>query len=306
VLFVPTAQLAVLQAANYLAKGQDITATVAGLQGLFYSAIGSRFAAESLIWFRRMVSTYLEPLALGHALVLPIVFLFYAFAGPRPARLRPRWLVGGYLFFLLLAQVLAASRGAILAVLIGIGIIIVSSRKARLRSIVVVGVVLAMAMAFAPVRAFVLNTITLEDPSSGGHISQLEKGIQLIRDKPMGLGLGQGGYLGAVFSGGAAEGTSESFFFAMASQVGVIGVALFVLGLLAILFSLWRVWHKADSLWLKVSALVTFGALLGYSASAIASESAFGLLSSGAMWFLSGLVVQLGNRQGMVGHGFND
>jgi hypothetical protein len=306
VLFVPTAQLADLQAATYQAKGLEINATVAGLEGSFYSAIGSRFGAGDLIWFRRMVSTYLEPLALGHALVLPIVFLFYAFAGPRPALLRPRWLVGVLLGTLILAQILAASRGAILAVLIGIGIIIVSSRKARLRSIVVVGVVLAVALTFAPVRDFVLNTITLEDPSSGGHVRQLELGIQLVINQPMGLGLGQGGYVGNYLSEGAAQGTGESFFFAMASQVGVVGVALFVLGLLAILSSLWRVWRKTDSVWLKVSALVTLGALLGYSVSAIASESAFGLLSSGTAWFMSGLVVRIGNRQERVGRGFKD
>jgi hypothetical protein len=89
----------------------------------------------------------------------------------------------------------------------------------------------------------------------------------------------------------------------MASQVGVIGVALFVLVLTAISLSLRRVWHEADSLWLKASALVTFGALLGYSVSAIASEGAFGLLSSGTMWFMCGLVVSLGNRHEMVGQG---
>lgn len=302
-LFLPATQLARFQEANYLAKGQEADLG----RGVFYGAIGPRFDLGGLIWFRRMVSTYLEPLALGHALVLPIVFLFYAFAGPRPARLRPRWLVGIGLGLLLLAQVLAASRGAILASVVGIGIIIVSSHSmARLRSIVVIGAVLAVALAFAPVRAYVLNTITLEDPSSGGHVSQLEKGVDLVINYPMGFGLGSGGYVGNYFSEGAAKGTGESFFFAMASQVGVIGVALFNLALLAILLSLRRVWHKADSLWLKVSALVALGAMLGYSVSAIASEAAFGLLSSGAMWFMCGLVVQLGNRQGMVGHGLND
>jgi uncharacterized membrane protein YoaK (UPF0700 family) len=89
----------------------------------------------------------------------------------------------------------------------------------------------------------------------------------------------------------------------MISQVGVIGSALFVLGLLAILFSLRRVWRKTDLVWLKASALVALGALLGYGVSAIESESAFGLLSSGAMWFMCGLVVQIGNRQEMVGQG---
>ena len=78
---------------------------------------------------------------------------------------------------------------------------------------------------------------------------------------------------------------------------------MFIFGLLAILLNLRRVWHKAEPRWVKVSALVTFGALLGYSVSAIASESAFGLLSSGATWFMSGLVIQLGNRQGILGHG---
>jgi apolipoprotein N-acyltransferase len=117
----------------------------------------------------------------------------------------------------------------------------------------------------------------------------------------MGLGLGQGGYVRDYFSGGAAEGTGESFFFAMASQVGVIGVALFICALTAILMSLWRVWRKANSIWLKVSALVTLGALLGYSVSAIASEGAFGLLSSGSVWIMSGLVIQIGNQKIVIG-----
>lgn len=45
------------------------------------------------------------------------------------------------------------------------------------------------------------------------------------------------------------------------------------------------------------SPLVTLGALAGYSVSAIASEGAYGLLSSGATWFLAGLVVQLGSAR---------
>jgi len=308
-LFVPPVQLASLQVATYLVKGQEsvVSFGVDGLQGSFYSAIGSRFDVENLIWFRRMVSTYLEPLALGHALVLPIVFLFYAFAGPRPALLRPRWLIGILLSTFLLAQILAASRGAILATLIGIGIIIiVSSNKVRFRSIVVVGVALGISLVFAPVRAFVMNTISLEDPSSGGHISQLEKGVDMIINQPMGFGLGNGGYVGSYFTGGAAQGTGESFFFSIASQVGLIGVGLFIFALAAILLDLRRIWNKADTLWLKVSALVALGALLGYSVSAIASEAAFGLLASGAMWFMCGLVIQLGNRRGFVEYGISN
>ena len=128
----------------------------------------------------------------------------------------------------------------------------------------------------------------------------------MVINQPMGYGLGNGGYYGKYYSEGNDQGTRESFFFSMASQVGLIGSALFIFVLAAILFSLWRVWRKSDSLWLKVSAIVALGGLLGLSVSAIASEAAFGLLTSGAIWFMSGLVIQLGNRQEMIGHGFND
>lgn len=296
-LFLPPSQLVELQYANYLAKGQEITGRLGeGVEGFFYAAIGSRFDVGSIFWARRMVSVYLDPLMLGHALVLPIIYLFYAFVSPpQQALLRPRWLVGVWLFILFLAQGLALSRGAILATLVGCGIILMSSYsdKTRLRVIILIGVVLIAVLAIPPTRDFMVHTIMLEDPSSGGHIRALEKGIRILSAYPMGLGLGQGGYVGVLMSGGAAQGAGESFFFSMTSQVGLIGAIIFILCLLAILRNLWNGWSKSDSIWLKVSSLVVFATLIGISISSTASEAAFGLIASGAIWFMSGMVVNL-------------
>jgi hypothetical protein len=290
--------LAQLQRASYQAKGQEFPnlQMFGASPGWFYTAVGSAFTGDT-IWVRRMISTYLEPLALGHSLILPMVFLFYNLVEPRSALLRPRVLVGLIMIGVALTQVMALSRGAIVGTFIGWGLIVLLSRRHRWRSILVIAAVVGAALAVPSVRGFVLNTINREDPSTISHVKQLELGVQLLIEKPFGLGLGQGGYVGQVYAAGLSEGTGESFYFSTVSQVGAPGVILFGLGLLALLVHLWRCFRQAQSEWLKVSALVAFGALAGTSVSAVFSEAAFGMLASAAVWFLAGLVIQLRERE---------
>jgi hypothetical protein len=295
-------QLAQLQHASFQAKGQALPGAemFGAAEGWFYTAVGSAFTGDT-IWVRRMISTYLEPLALGHSLILPMVFLFYNLVEPRSALLRPRLAAGLLLIAVGLSQVMALSRGAIVGTFIGWGMIILVSRRLRWRSILVVAAVVVAALTVPSVRGFVLNTLNREDPSTISHVKQLELGLQLLVEKPLGLGLGQGGYVGQVYARGLAEGAAESFYFSTVSQVGAVGVALFGLGLLALLVNLRRCFRQAQSQWLKVSALVAFGALAGYSVSAIFSEAAFGMLASAAVWFLAGVVIQLRDRESRLG-----
>jgi hypothetical protein len=290
--------LAQLQLASFEAKGQDLpTAQMFGAAaGWFYTAVGSAFTGDT-VWVRRMISTYLEPLALGHSLILSMVFLFYNLVEPRSALLRPRAVVVLLLIGVGLAQVLALSRGAIVGTFIGWGMIVLMSGRVRWRAMLVIAVLTSAALMVPSVRGFVINTLNREDPSTISHVKQLELGVKVLVEKPFGLGLGQGGYVGQVYAAGLAEGVAESFYFSTVSQVGVVGVILFGLGFLTLLLNLRRCFHQAQSQWLKASALIAFGALAGYGVSAVFSEAAFGMLASAAVWFLAGLVIQLRDQE---------
>ena len=285
-----------LQSSMQQVKGETTyQSDIAQLAGGFYTAFGS--ASGQVVWVRRMISTYLEPLQLGHALILPLVFLYYCFAGPRPSLLRPRWMAGLLFVWIGLAELFSISRGAILATLIGVAIVILMTRRVTWHFILFASVLLILVLVIPSVRGFVMNTLSLEDPSSLGHVSQLQSGWQLLLSQPWGLGLGQGGYVGTQFGAGQATGTAESFYFSTVSQVGVVGLGLLGLGFAGLLVNLRNAYRQSESRWLRATALVTLGALAGYSVSAIASEAAFGLLASAAVWFLAGVVVQLGLKE---------
>jgi hypothetical protein len=293
ILAVDVHALAALQAASATAKGQAIPELASNLAGAFYTIFTSTFTGD-VIWVRRMISTYLEALSLGHALILPLTFLFYVLVAARPPLLRPRWLVAALLVFIGLTQAMAISRGALLASIIAAGLITLTMRRARLPALALLGLVLVAALIVPTSRNFIISTLRMEDPSSIAHASALRSGWAVAVSQPLGFGLGHGGYVGIQFSGGGTEGTGESFYFAMISQVGVVGAFLFVAGTLRLLWGLWQVGRSTPNAWLRTAAIVTAAALAGYSFSAIFSEAAFGMLASGAVWLLAGLVVQAG------------
>ena len=292
-LLVDAHAMAALQTANSLAKGQRLASPNPDLPGAFYSVFDVA-GTPNPVWVRRMIGTYLEALSLGHALILPIIFLFYALtSGGRPL-LRPRWLVAVLLILLVAAQLAAISRGAILASALGCGLVALAMPGTRWRALLVLAVAVLAVFLLPAARQFGGNTLAGQDPSGAAHVSQLSYGLQVALQHPLGFGLGQAGYANGQFALGEGEGAGESYYFSMTSQVGLIGLLLFGLGLLGVLYGLWRVARRSPSAWLSAAALVCAAALVGYSFSAIFSEAAFGLLPSGALWILAGLVLQLG------------
>ena len=191
---------------------------------------------------------------------------------------------------------MSLSRGAILATLIGFGTILIMTRRVRLRSVLFFATILIITKLVPFASRFVANTINLKDPSSFYHVQQLDLGWRFLFLHPWGLGLGHGGYVEGQYSSDMSEGLGESFYFSMVSQVGIIGLGLFILSLLTLFINLYQCYKRQQSELSKVTALVSLSALVGYSIAAIASESAFGMLASAAVWFMVGMVIQMGAR----------
>jgi len=296
-LLVPAAPMAQLQMAIQQTKGNLDTSQetlIAELGGLFYSAFWA--PDGSIIWVRRMMSAYLEPLALGHALILPLLFLFSNLVAPRAALLRPRWVIAALLVLLFIAQVLSLSRGAILATVIGLGVIGLMWQRTRMRSILLILLIVAGAMVVPQVRGYIAATLSLNDPSAQGHLYYFQRGLESVTQHPMGEGLGQGGYVEYQYASNTAdfESKNEGFYFSVAGQVGIIGLALFAFGMLLLLLRVWKTLRKTRSRWLQLSALTVIGALMGHLVAAVPTDGAFGLLTSSALFFMAGMVVQLG------------
>lgn len=69
------------------------------------------------------------------------------------------------------------------------------------------------------------STITLEDTSAVSHLDSFKKSVGLIKENPMGLGLGNNGPKGLVFS--KNSNLTESAYFLMIFDLGIIGFVVY-------------------------------------------------------------------------------
>lgn len=202
---------------------------------------------------RRLVSTFLSPLASAYTLVVALIYV-----ASRP----PRWwwiLVGGLLYVALL---FTHTRAAFAALAFGLVLLAIAQRRV-LPAAIAAGTVVAGALFIAayptigPSTSYTPDELvelranaeregdisggrfpTVEDESTESHWSNLREGVRVVLEHPQGFGLGNAGVVAKRT--GVEIRAGESTYTELGVDAGIAGVVAFVLWSLAVLVGLWR------------------------------------------------------------------
>jgi hypothetical protein len=210
---------------------------------------------------RRLVSTFLSPLAASYLLVVALLLL--------AARRRVEWWAGALAVLLLAALLLTHTRAAILALAGGLVVLALAQRRAApavlAAAVVALGVTgVRLYDTFAPETRFTPSELeqqrahAAEEPGASGdafsagesslssHWTNLRDGIDTVAHHPQGFGLGNAGVTAKRSDTRARAG--ESTYTELGVEVGLLGALAFVAWNLALLRELWR-----RSAWLAAS-----------------------------------------------------
>ena len=202
---------------------------------------------------RRLVSTFLSPLASAYTLVVALIYI-----ASRP--LRWWWgLTGGLLYVALL---FTHTRAAFAALAFGLVVLAIAQRRVLPASIAA-GTVVASALFIAayptigPSTSYTPDELawlratavreggisggrvpTVEDESTESHWTNLREGVRVVLEHPQGHGLGNAGVVAKRT--GVDIKAGESTYTELGVDAGIAGVVAFVLWSLAVLMGLWR------------------------------------------------------------------
>jgi hypothetical protein len=257
----------------------------------------------------RAIGLLHSPNEFGAALAIAIALV----ATPSVLQLRD-WMRAWLLAVLGLALLLSFSRSGWLATLIAVAIGLWLSRRQlpgrasimsgmrnpatvlRLGFPVVVGAVLTIAVfTTSGAAALVRATATGSDPSAGNRPVSVRAGLVVVRDHPLGLGLGTAGPKAARFdeSEGRPRILTETWYILYAIQVGVIGFGLLAVTALTILRRLWR-----DRL--RPMSRVALGIVIGLGAGAVFIPVIEDPSVFTPLWAITGIALALGAAEAAV------
>jgi hypothetical protein len=216
---------------------------------------------------RRLVSTFLSPLATGYVLVIVLLYLV--------ARRRTWWTVAaaGVAYAGLLWT---HTRAAYLALAVGLVVLAVVQRRLLPVALAVGSLVLGVGFVKAfphigPSTSYTAaelaflreqgrqNPDVSEDPLSGGdastgsHLRNLRDGIRVVLRHPQGYGLGNAG-VNASRTGVAIK-AGESTYTEIGVETGVVGLAALLGWLAAVLVALWRRSAWLSAAWVAMLAI---------------------------------------------------
>ena len=210
---------------------------------------------------RRLVSTFLSPLATSYALVVALLLL--------AALRRPRWWQAALAVLLLIALLLTHSRASILALAGGLVVLALAQRRRAplaAAAVVVVAGIAAVGLyeRIAPETRFTAEELEIQraggqanpDASGGAfdpdesslasHWRSLRDGIETVVRHPQGYGLGNAGVTASRTDTPIKAG--ESTYTELGVEAGIAGLLLFLAWNLALLRELLR-----SSPWLAAS-----------------------------------------------------
>jgi len=221
-----------------------------GLSGLPENWVYNTGDEENPI--RRLVSTFLSPLASAYLFVVALIYLL-----SRP--LRWRW--GLLAAFLYVALLYTHTRAGFAALAFGLVLLALAQRRVvpavlALASVAVGALFLAAYPSIGPSTSYTpeeleflrdnarregpvgRGSIPTEDASTQSHWQNLRDGVRLVVEHPQGHGLGNSGVVAKRT--GVEIKAGESTYTELGVDAGVAGVAAFVVWSLALLMGLWR------------------------------------------------------------------
>lgn len=201
---------------------------------------------------RRLVSTFLSPLASAYVLVVALIYVL-----SRPFR----WWWGLLAVVLYVGLLFTHTRAALAALVVGLVVLAIAQRRPAPAVLGVVSLVVAAAFfavypSIGPSTRFTPEELEWQrqnaaqqgaatgDPFSGNeastasHWRNLRDGVRVVVRHPQGYGLGNAGVVAKRT--GVEIRAGESTYTELGVDAGVAGAAAFVLWSLAVLAGLWR------------------------------------------------------------------
>lgn len=201
---------------------------------------------------RRLVSTFLSPLASAYVLVVALVYVL-----SRPFR----WWWGVLSILLYVGLLYTHTRAAFAALAVGLVVLALAQRRPApavlgVVSVVVAAIFLAVYPSIGPSTSYTPTELewlrqnaqqeggTSGDPfsaneaSTESHWRNLRDGVRLVFEHPEGYGLGNAGVVAKRT--GVEIKAGESTYTELGVDAGIAGAAAFVLWSIAILLGLWR------------------------------------------------------------------
>jgi O-antigen ligase len=203
----------------------------------------------------RAIGTQIDPNVLGGLMVLVAGLTAPQLVSKNPVL--PRTLVAGMLGAQLLALYLTYSRGSLVGLAAGLLLVgVLRYRRLLLVGMAGVALLLLLPQAQAYVAHFVQG-VQLQDQATQMRLGEYKDALTLIGRYPW-FGVGFTGSPEADLYVGVS-----SLYLLMAEEMGVVGVAVFVVVLIAFFANLWSAWHSRVSARMEALLLGLAAALTG-------------------------------------------
>lgn len=184
---------------------------------------------------------------------------------------------------MLYAMILSYSRGPIVAVVAGLGAMLVLSRNWKLAiGSVLIGALVIGGLAAAGNTRLIDRVMTatkpVEDESFQVRMGYINEYLPRIVERPFGSGLWTSGASGLSVTGGQPiHGTTigiptDNNYFKYGLEMGWVGIALFVWFMLSLQLSLIRTYAKLKEPYLKATCLGLFGVFTCYMVGAFSND----------------------------------
>lgn len=218
-----------------------------------------------------------------------------------------RILLAGLAALYLVTLLLTLSRGGLLMLLVALlawGALLVEQHGVRrswreltqnrlllagLIGLVLLGAVGIVQSGFA---TRVVRGLTGRDPAADAHQSSMSYSLVFMAENPLGIGLGMVGERALQFSNETTIEHTESTFFQIGMELGLFGMALLLVALLSLLWTLWRMRRRriaASDLWGRAAMELAMVLWIGALADFIFTPLLQNLLAAGYLWWVAGV-----------------
>jgi polysaccharide biosynthesis protein PslJ len=186
----------------------------------------------------RAIGTWVDPNALGGLLAIGAAMLAPQLFAARPV-LRPRWLTWGVMGVTVLALILTSSRASLLAFAVGLFVIILARYRRYLVPLIVVAI---LVMFLPPAQRYIdriFQAFRGEDLATQMRVGEWTDALELISQYPL-TGIGFTGTPNNTLYTDVAN-----MYLIMANQIGLTGVALFLLAMGGVIAYGYKAWQIA-------------------------------------------------------------
>jgi len=186
----------------------------------------------------RAIGTWVDPNALGGLLAIGAAMLAPQLFASSPV-LRPRWLTWGVMGVTVLALILTSSRASLLAFAVGLFIIILARYRRYLVPLIVAGMLMTL---LPPAQRYIdriFQAFRGEDLATQMRVGEWTDALELISQYPL-TGIGFTGTPNNTLYTDVAN-----MYLIMANQIGLTGVALFLLAMGGVFVYGYKAWQIA-------------------------------------------------------------